>query len=64
MFWRVKRGGSTGFALKEDSLGEEFLEISLSKEKQWIDRFKTKQTALSKKESNKSSEYSFSTEYR
>ncbi|XP_048520630.1 uncharacterized protein LOC109538689 isoform X2 [Dendroctonus ponderosae] len=60
---KVKRGGSTGFALKEDSLGEEFLEISLNKERQWIDRFKTKQTALSKKESNKSSEYSFSTEY-
>ncbi|ENN76311.1 hypothetical protein YQE_07274, partial [Dendroctonus ponderosae] len=54
---KVKRGGSTGFALKEDSLGEEFLEISLNKERQWIDRFKTKQTALSKKESNKSSEY-------
>ncbi|XP_066257056.1 uncharacterized protein [Euwallacea similis] len=60
---KVKRGGSTGFALQEDSLDEDFLQNSLTKEKMWIDKFKTKHKALSKKESNKSSEYSFSTEY-
>ncbi|CAG9771985.1 unnamed protein product [Ceutorhynchus assimilis] len=60
---KVKRGGSTGFALKEDSLDEEFLQNSLTKERQWIDKFKTKQTSLTRKESHKSSEYSFSTEY-
>ncbi|CAH1183134.1 unnamed protein product [Phaedon cochleariae] len=60
---RVRRGGSTGFALREDSLDENFLDCSLKQEKQWIDKFKSKQSALIRKESNKSSEYSFSTEY-
>ncbi|KYB27721.1 hypothetical protein TcasGA2_TC032986 [Tribolium castaneum] len=60
---KVRRGGSTGFALKEDSLDENFLQDSLQQEKQWIDKFKNKQSVLSRKESNKSSEYSFSTEY-
>ncbi|XP_076271229.1 uncharacterized protein LOC143203021 isoform X4 [Rhynchophorus ferrugineus] len=60
---KVKRGGSTGFALKEDSLDEDFLQYSLNKEKEWIDKFKNKQSALSKKESNRSSDYSFSTDY-
>jgi poly(ADP-ribose) glycohydrolase len=61
--FRVKRGGSTGFALREDSLDENFLQDSLQQERQWIDKFKSKQSGLSRKESNKSSEYSFSTEY-
>ncbi|XP_068904914.1 uncharacterized protein [Tenebrio molitor] len=60
---KVKRGGSTGFALREDSLDENFLQDSLQQERQWIDKFKSKQSGLSRKESNKSSEYSFSTEY-
>ncbi|XP_056636959.1 uncharacterized protein LOC130901183 isoform X2 [Diorhabda carinulata] len=61
---RVRRGGSTGFALKEDSLEDNFLENSLNKEKEWIDKFRNKQSSvMNKKESNKSSEYSFSTEY-
>ncbi|KAG5866492.1 hypothetical protein JTB14_004014 [Gonioctena quinquepunctata] len=60
---RVRRCGSTGFALQEDSLDESFLENSLQQEKQWIDKFKNKQSTLNRKESNKSSEYSFSTEY-
>ncbi|XP_018336624.1 uncharacterized protein LOC108745068 isoform X2 [Agrilus planipennis] len=59
---KVKRGGSTGFALKEDSLDENFLNESLNQEKQWINKFKSKQSALSKKDSSKSSEYSFSTD--
>ncbi|XP_063903078.1 uncharacterized protein LOC135122663 isoform X2 [Zophobas morio] len=60
---KVRRGGSTGFALREDSLDENFLQDSLQQERLWIDKFKSKQSALSRKESNKSSEYSFSTEY-
>lgn len=61
---KVKRKGSTGFMLQEDSLDEEFLVDSLKQEKQWIDKFRNKQSAvLSRKESNKSSEYSFSTDY-
>lgn len=64
VFFRLKRGGSTGFALQEEPLDEEFLADSWSKEKKWIDKFKHKQSALSKKESNRSSDYSFSTEYR
>lgn len=63
-FFRVRRGGSTGFALQEDSVDEDYLQNSLQQEKQWIDKFKSKQSGLSRKESNKSSEYSFSTEYR
>lgn len=61
--FRVRRGGSTGFALHEDSLDEAFLQNSLHQEQQWIDKFRNKQSALSRKESNKSSEYSFSTEF-
>ncbi|KAJ8985511.1 hypothetical protein NQ317_015055 [Molorchus minor] len=60
---KVRRCGSTGFALQEDSLDEDFLQNSLQQERKWIDKFKSKQSALSRKESNKSSEYSFSTEY-
>ncbi|XP_030751108.1 uncharacterized protein LOC115878685 [Sitophilus oryzae] len=61
---KVKRGGSTGFALREESLDEDFLQNSLNKERAWIDKFKNKQSsALSKKESNRSSDYSFSTDY-
>uniref|UniRef100_A0A6P7FKF7 poly(ADP-ribose) glycohydrolase n=1 Tax=Diabrotica virgifera virgifera TaxID=50390 RepID=A0A6P7FKF7_DIAVI len=61
---RVRRGGSTGFALKEDSMDDNFLENSLNQEKEWIDKFRNKQSSvLNRKESNKSSEYSFSTEY-
>ncbi|CAH0558173.1 unnamed protein product [Brassicogethes aeneus] len=60
---RVRRGGSTGFALQEDSVDEDYLEHSLKQERQWIDKFKSKQSALSRKESNKSSEYSFSTDF-
>lgn len=64
MLNRVRRGGSTGFALGEDSLDENFLQNSLQQERQWIDKFKSKQSALNKKDSHKSSEYSFSTDYR
>lgn len=50
--------------LKEEGLDEAFLKDSLQQEQQWIDKFKTKQSMLSKRDSNRSSEYSFSTEYR
>ncbi|KAK9703626.1 Poly (ADP-ribose) glycohydrolase (PARG) [Popillia japonica] len=60
---KVRRGGSTGFILHEESLDEHFLNDSLQQEKQWIDKFKSKLSNLSRKESNKSSDYSFSTEY-
>lgn len=62
--FRLRRGGSRGFVLQEESLDEDFLKDSLSRERQWIDKFKNKQSALSKKESSRSSDYSFSTEYR
>lgn len=40
------------------------LQNSLQQERHWIDKFKSKQSAVNKKESHKSSEYSFSTDYR
>lgn len=49
--------------MHEDALDEHFLADSLQQERQWIDKFKNKQSVLSKRDSNKSSEYSFSTEY-
>ncbi|XP_044751105.1 uncharacterized protein LOC123311286 isoform X2 [Coccinella septempunctata] len=60
---KVRREGSTGFALREDSLDECFLQDSLQQEKKWIDKFKNKHSVANKRESNKSSEYSFSSEY-
>lgn len=60
---KLRRGGSTGFILNEESLDEEFLQTSLQQEQEWIDKFKTKQTSLSKKDSAKSTESSFSTEF-
>ena len=50
--------------LREETLDEDFLNISLQQERQWIDKFRSKQSNLSKKDSSKSSDYSFSTEYR
>ncbi|KAL3282245.1 hypothetical protein HHI36_005438 [Cryptolaemus montrouzieri] len=60
---KVRREGSIGFALREESLDENFLKDSLQQEKKWIDKFKSKHSPTNKKESNRSSEYSFSTEY-
>ncbi|XP_022909062.1 uncharacterized protein [Onthophagus taurus] len=60
---KVRRAGSTGFILREDSLDEMFLDDSLQQEKEWIDKFKTKQSNIIRKESSKSSDYSFSTDY-
>ncbi|XP_045470669.1 uncharacterized protein LOC123677958 isoform X2 [Harmonia axyridis] len=60
---KVRREGSTGFALREDSLDECFLQDSLQQEKKWIDKFKNKHSVSNKRESNRSSEYSFSSEY-
>ncbi|KAJ9579494.1 hypothetical protein L9F63_004842 [Diploptera punctata] len=61
---RVKRGGSRGFMLHEDSLDDQFLRESLRQEKEWIDKFRNKRPgALSHKDTADSSKFSFSTEY-
>ncbi|KAK9888526.1 hypothetical protein WA026_000776 [Henosepilachna vigintioctopunctata] len=60
---KVRREGSTGFALREESLDENFLKDSLKHEQRWIDKFKSKHSPTNKKETTRSSEYSFSTEY-
>lgn len=49
--------------LHEESLDEDFLKDSLMQERQWIDNFKSKQPGLTRKDTNRSSEYSFSTEF-
>ncbi|XP_069678692.1 uncharacterized protein [Periplaneta americana] len=61
---RVRRGGSRGFMLQEDSLDDQFLRESLKQEREWIDRFRSKRPgALSQRETSDSSKFSFSTEY-
>lgn len=60
---KLKRKGSTGFMLNEESLDEAFLQNSLQQEQEWIDKFKNKQSALSKRDSMKSSDSSFSSEF-
>lgn len=57
---KVKRGGSIGFALKEDSQ-EDYYDNSVAREKEWIDKFKSNQSKIRNKKG--SSDYSFSTEY-
>lgn len=60
----VRRGGgSRGFIL-EDSLEEDMYRDSLQEEREWVERFKTKLNGpLQRKDTNRSSEYSFSTEF-
>ncbi|PSN54006.1 hypothetical protein C0J52_10157 [Blattella germanica] len=61
---RVKRGGSRGFMLQEDSFDDQYLRESLKQEKEWIDKFRNKRPgALSRKDTSDSSKFSFSTEY-
>ncbi|KAJ8687151.1 hypothetical protein QAD02_022945 [Eretmocerus hayati] len=61
---KVKRGGSRGFVLKEETVDEEFLKESLEAELRWLGRFRQYQPALfQRKEAGTSSKYSFSTEY-
>lgn len=63
----VRRGaGSRGFML-DDSIDEEFYKDSLQEEKEWVEKFKGKQNGpngpIQRKDTGRSSEYSFSTEF-
>lgn len=63
-FFRLRRGGSRGFVLRDETVDEEFLKESLEAEQKWLGRFRQCQPAIfQKKESSASSRYSFSTEY-
>ncbi|CAG5101746.1 Similar to Parg: Poly(ADP-ribose) glycohydrolase (Rattus norvegicus), partial [Cotesia congregata] len=60
----VKRGGSRGFVLRDETVDEDFLKASLEAEQKWLGKFKyTQQPVLQRKDTNNSSKYSFSTEY-
>lgn len=61
---RLRRGGSRGFILQEESVDEELLKDSLVQEQRWIDKFKHRHTGMLRKDTSESSKYSFSTEYR
>uniref|UniRef100_A0A336LHU1 poly(ADP-ribose) glycohydrolase n=1 Tax=Culicoides sonorensis TaxID=179676 RepID=A0A336LHU1_CULSO len=60
----LRRGaGSRGFML-DDSIDDEFYKDSLQEEKEWVEKFKGKQNGpIQRKDTGKSSEYSFSTEF-
>nr|CAD7424041.1 unnamed protein product [Timema monikensis] len=59
----LRRGGSRGFMLQEDSLDEQFLKDSLQQEREWINNFRSKRPgALTRKDTGESSKYSFSTD--
>ncbi|XP_024937385.1 uncharacterized protein LOC107264243 isoform X2 [Cephus cinctus] len=61
---KVKRGGSRGFVLRDDTVDEEFLKESLEAEQKWLGRFRQSQPAMiQRRDTNSSSRYSFSTEY-
>lgn len=61
---KLRRGGSRGFVLRDETVDEEFLKESLEAEQKWLGRFRQCQPAIfQKKESSASSRYSFSTEY-
>lgn len=64
MRYRVKRGGSRGFVLRDETVDEEFLKESLEAEQKWLGRFKQSQGPMfQRKDTSASSKYSFSTEY-
>ncbi|XP_046412466.1 uncharacterized protein LOC124175895 isoform X3 [Neodiprion fabricii] len=61
---KVKRGGSRGFVLRDDTVDEDFLKESLEAEQKWLGRFRQSQhPMLQRRDTNASSKYSFSTEY-
>ncbi|XP_017765368.1 PREDICTED: uncharacterized protein LOC108554567 isoform X3 [Eufriesea mexicana] len=60
---RVKRGGSRGFVLRDETVDEDFLKESLEAEQKWLGRFRQNQPILQRRDTNASSRYSFSTEY-
>lgn len=60
----MRRGGSRGFVLRDETVDEDFLKASLEAEQKWLGKFKhTQQPVLQRKDTNNSSKYSFSTEY-
>lgn len=60
---KVKRGGSRGFVLRDETVDEDFLKESLEAEQKWLGRFRQNQPTLQRRDTNASSRYSFSTEY-
>ncbi|XP_043667791.1 uncharacterized protein LOC122628947 isoform X1 [Vespula pensylvanica] len=61
---KLKRGGSRGFVLRDETVDEDFLKESLEAEQKWLGRFRQSQPpAFQRRETNASSRYSFSTEY-
>lgn len=40
--YRIRRGGSRGFVLTEDSMDDDFYINSLIQEKEWLDKFRKK----------------------
>ncbi|XP_020289730.1 uncharacterized protein LOC109857629 isoform X2 [Pseudomyrmex gracilis] len=61
---KVRRGGSRGFVLRDETVDEEFLKESLEAEQKWLGRFRQNQgPMIQKKDTSASSKYSFSTEY-
>ncbi|XP_076175326.1 uncharacterized protein LOC143150746 isoform X1 [Ptiloglossa arizonensis] len=60
---KVKRGGSRGFVLRDETVDEEFLKESLEAEQKWLGRFRQNQSTLQRRDTSASSKYSFSTEY-
>ncbi|XP_015179358.1 PREDICTED: uncharacterized protein LOC107067927 isoform X1 [Polistes dominula] len=61
---KLKRGGSRGFVLRDETVDEDFLKESLEAEQKWLGRFRQSQPpAFQRRETNASSKYSFSTEY-
>ncbi|XP_012218074.1 uncharacterized protein [Linepithema humile] len=61
---KVRRGGSRGFVLRDETVDEEFLKESLEAEQKWLGRFRQSQGPMfQRKDTSASSKYSFSTEY-
>ncbi|XP_043521096.1 uncharacterized protein LOC122534487 isoform X3 [Frieseomelitta varia] len=60
---KVKRGGSRGFVLRDETVDEDFLKESLEAEQKWLGRFRQNQPMLQRRDTSASSRYSFSTEY-
>ncbi|XP_011496990.1 PREDICTED: uncharacterized protein LOC105361492 [Ceratosolen solmsi marchali] len=61
---KIKRGGSRGFVLRNETVDEEFLKESLEVERKWLGRFRQNQlTMINRKETGINSRNSFSTDY-
>ncbi|CAK9832118.1 Poly(ADP-ribose) glycohydrolase [Anthophora retusa] len=60
---KIKRGGSRGFVLRDETVDEDFLKESLEAEQKWLGRFRQNQPTLQRRDTSASSKYSFSTEY-